>query len=78
MSQHNVERVLGQLVTDEAFRHRFVMDPKTTLDGVMEGGCELNECEREALLSLDARMLIRFANSIHPCLQKTDLRGGVK
>jgi hypothetical protein len=78
MSQHNVERVLGQLVTDEGFRHRFVMDPHATIYFVMEGGCELNECEREGLLSLDLRMLVRFANSIHPCLQKTDLRGGVK
>ncbi len=78
MSQHNVERVLGQLVTDEGFRHRFVMDPYATLYAVMEGGVELNECERQALVSLDLRMLVRFANSIDPCLQKSDLRGGVK
>jgi hypothetical protein len=78
MSQANVERVLGQLVTDEGFRHRFVMDPHATLYRVLESGTELNECEREALLALDLRMLVRFANSIHPCLQKTDLRGGAK
>jgi hypothetical protein len=78
MSQQNVERVIGQLVTDESFRHRFVMDPYATLYAVMERGVELNECERQALLSLDLRMLVRFANSIDPCLQKSDLRGGIK
>ncbi len=78
MSQHNVERVIGQLVTDEGFRHRFVMDPQATLYAVMESGIELNECEREAIVSLDVRMLVRFANSIDPCLQKSDLRGGIK
>ena len=78
MSQQNVEKVIGQLVTDEGFRHRFVMDPYATLYAVMEGGIELNECERQALLSIDLRMLVRFANSIDPCLQKSDLRGGVK
>jgi hypothetical protein len=78
MSQHNVERVIGQLATDEGLRHRFVMDPHATLYVVMESGIELNECERQALLSLDLRMLVRFANSLDPCLQKTDLRGGLK
>ena len=78
MSQHNVERVIGRLVTDEAFRHRFVMEPEATMYLLIEKGVELNECERQALLTIDLRMLVRFANSIDPCLQKTDLRGGVK
>ena len=78
MSQPNVERVIGQLVTDESFRHRFVMDPQATLYTAMESGLELNECERQAIVTLDLRMLVRFANSIHPCLQKSDLRGGIK
>jgi len=78
MSQPNVERVIGQLVTDERLRHRFVTDPHATLYAVVESGLELNECERQAIVSLDLRMLVRFANSIDPCLQKSDLRGGIK
>ena len=78
MSQLNVERVIGQLVTDEGFRRRFVADPHGTLLAAMENGLELNECERQAIVTMDLRMLTRFADSINPCLQKSDLKGGVK
>ena len=38
MSQRNVERVIGLLVTDEGLRHRFLADPKGTLDSLIADG----------------------------------------
>lgn len=76
MSQRNVERVIGRLVTDEAFRHRFETDPGAVLREVTECGVELTPCERHALASLELRAARRFAEAIDPRLQKCDLHGG--
>ena len=78
MSQRNVERVIGRLVTDEAFRRRFTADPAATLGGVVGDGLDLNDCERRALGALDARALERFADELDPRLQKSDLNGGCR
>jgi hypothetical protein len=78
MSQRNVEKVIGRLVTDEAFRLEFVSNPERTLDALAERGVELTECERRGLRTMDARMLAFFADAIDPCLQKSDLGGGLK
>jgi hypothetical protein len=78
MSQHNVEKVIGRLVTDEAFRRGFVEDPAAALASLAERGVELTECERQALRTVDAGLLTRFADTIDPSLQKSDLRGGMK
>ena len=78
MSQRNVERVIGRLVTDEAFRRRFATDPGSTLSGIAGDGLELNDCERRALAALDAGALERFADSLDPRLQKSDLNGGCR
>lgn len=77
MSQRNVEKVIGQLVTDEAFRCEFLEDPDAALRVLVERGVELTECEREGLRAVDPRMLILFADTINPCLQKSDLGGGL-
>lgn len=76
MSQSNVERVVGLLVTDEAVRRRFAADPHTTLQDLSEGGCELTFCERQALASIDPRDLARCADAIDPRLLKADLKEG--
>jgi hypothetical protein len=78
MSQNNVERVIGRLVTDEAFRHTFFRDPEAVMQTLVERGYELNDCERHALRTVDPRMIAFFADSIDPCLQKSDLSGGMK
>lgn len=78
MSQRNVEKVIGRLVTDEAFRREFVKDPNATLRALVEHGIELTECECEGLRNVDGRMLTICANAIDPRLQKSDLRGGLK
>ncbi|HXV76459.1 MAG TPA: Os1348 family NHLP clan protein [Candidatus Polarisedimenticolaceae bacterium] len=76
MSQDNVERVIGRLLTDEAFRNRFCEDPETALAGLVEDGMTLNPCEVRALAALDARWIFGFADAVDPRIQKTDLSGG--
>jgi hypothetical protein len=70
MSQRNVERVIGRLVTDETFRRRFESDPVKTLEEMAATGAELTDVEKRALAGLDARILARFADAIDPRLQK--------
>jgi hypothetical protein len=76
MSQCNVERVIGRLVTDDGFRRRFTQDPVGTLREVVTGGLELNACERRALGAIDPERLARFVESLDPCIQKVELQGG--
>ena len=76
MSQKNVERLIGRLVTSGTLRRAFFLDPVATMDGLVEDGIELTAVERQALLSLDRRSLHRFAEKISPCLQHCDLHGG--
>ena len=73
MSQRNVERVIGKLVTDEAFRRHFASDARAALAGLDAEGIELNDCERHALASLDPQAVDRFTAEVDPRLQKTDL-----
>ena len=73
MSQQNVERVIGRLATDEAFRRRFVADREGALRELLASGVALTRCELHAIGSLDARSVDRFADEIDPRLQKSDL-----
>lgn len=75
MSQCNVERVIGRLVTDDGFRRRFAQDPGATLRELVERGLELNACEERALAALDARRLARFAETLDPRIQKVEVGG---
>lgn len=75
MSQPNVERIIGQLVTDEAFRRRFAADPQAALRHLTETGLALTPCELRALASIDPSRVSQFADVIDPRLQKSDLRG---
>jgi hypothetical protein len=76
MSQIHVERIIGLLATDEGLRRRFTEDPAATLKRLVEGGLELNWCERMSLARLDPRELARFAQVIDGRLQKIDLERG--
>jgi len=76
MSQSSVERVVGLLVTDEAMRRRFAVDPQATIQSLCESGLALNSCERQALVSIDPRQLARCAKAIDPRLLKADLKEG--
>jgi len=74
MSQRNVEKVIGVLVTDEELRRRFASDPKGTLESLIASGLELTMCELEALRTLNPRRLTHFAEAVDPRLQKSDLK----
>ncbi|HYG64813.1 MAG TPA: Os1348 family NHLP clan protein [Thermoanaerobaculia bacterium] len=78
MSQSNVERVIGRLVTDEEFRRRFSEAPSAVLREWREGGLELTECEFRVLSAFDCQVAARCASVIDPRLQKADLTGGEK
>jgi hypothetical protein len=78
MSQTNVERVIGLLATDEALRRRFAQEPSAVLHELVERGVELTGCEIRGLLCIDSRRLSRFADTLDPRLQKSDLRGEVR
>ena len=76
MSQDNVERVIGRLVTDEAFRRRFKGDAVAVLRALLEEGIALNPCELRALASLDPDVIAGLAERIDPRILKSDLQWG--
>jgi len=76
MSQSNVERVIGRLVTDEGFRRRFGEDPLAVLRDLMASGLDLTACEFRVLSAFDPRIAARCARAIDPRIQKADLHGG--
>lgn len=65
MSQHEIERVIGRAVTDEAFR-------KALIDNAHEAckGYNLTEEELDALEKLDANSMLAFAGSLDPRITK--------
>jgi hypothetical protein len=75
MTQKCVEIVIGQLVTDETLRARFIDDPVQTLRCLIWGGLELNPAELEALLEMPLESWVVMARWIHPRLQKIALKG---
>ena len=77
MSQRSVERLIGKLVTDDAFRRRFAENSEAALREMAQDGLELNHCEKHALKSLDLEVLEELAAAIDPRLQKTDIEGGI-
>jgi hypothetical protein len=77
MSQNNVERIIGVLVTDEGFRRRYANDPLAAIQQIADSGFELTVCEKRALATLNPQELERFADAIDARLQKSDLKRGV-
>jgi hypothetical protein len=78
VSQENVERVIGRLVTDEAFRHGFRRDPDAALRDLIARGMALNPCELRALIDLDPELVEGFAEAVDPRIQKSDLCRGTR
>ena len=76
MSQSNVERIVGRLVTDEAFRRSFWENAGRALEELVASGCELNSCERRVLASMTREPVEKLAAAIDPRIQKSDLCGG--
>jgi putative modified peptide len=61
MSQPAVEKAIGKLATDEAFRDAFFADPGRAL---LEAGLSLSPCELSALRSIPTQALRRFGAAL--------------
>ena len=61
MSQGAVERALGKLVTDDAFRDRFFVEPALAS---LTAGLALSPVELEALSHLSPQALARFSRRL--------------
>jgi hypothetical protein len=59
MGQQSVERALGKLVTDEAFRKRFFANPETAS---WEAGLQLSPMELDALSKLSHEALVQLGD----------------
>jgi hypothetical protein len=76
MSQRNVENVIGRLLTDEGFRRRFNASPHPVIEELIDMGVELNECEVRALVDIKPGRAEAFAETLHPCIQRVEIKGG--
>jgi hypothetical protein len=74
MSQKTVQLLIGQIVTDEELRRRFVRQPLETLTALRDQGIELTASEIEALVDTDKQLWNSAAARIHPRLQRCCLR----
>jgi hypothetical protein len=73
MSQQNVERVIGRMVTDHGFRRRFEEKPLEALFEIVASGVELTTVELQALANMDPAVVARFADALDPRIQKIEL-----
>ena len=76
MSQQNVERVIGRIVTDQGFRRRFEERPFEALFEIVASGVELTTIELQALAGMDSTLVARFADALDPRIQKIELSRG--
>lgn len=74
MSHRHVEVVIGRLVTDEAFRGRFISQRADWLAEISASGLELSHAELAALESTDPTAWLALADAIDPRLQKASLK----
>ena len=70
MSQPAVERALGKLVTDEAFRKRFFANPETAS---WEAGLQLSPMELDALSKLSHEALTRLGDVLDKRISRAPL-----
>ena len=73
MAQRSIEILIGRLLTDEAFREAFLIDPSPTLQVFRDAGHELTKLEIAALLAAPADFWKDVAEEIDPRLQKANL-----
>jgi hypothetical protein len=73
MAQRYVQLVIGQIVTDEDLRKRFIRHPSETLATLCEQGFELTNIEIDALVLTDKTVWNATAKRLHPALQRCSL-----
>lgn len=74
MSQRTVQLLIGQIVTDEDLRRRFIERPIETLTALRDQGVDLTAFEIDALARTDDSMWEGMAGRIDPTLQRCTLR----
>ena len=74
MSQRIVQLLIGQIVTDEELRRRFVERPREILTALRDQGVELTKFEIDALVLTDSSLWEATAKRIHPRLQRCSIR----
>ena len=70
MAHRTIEMLIGRLITDEAFRAEFLLDPEATLQALRERGLELSLTEIAALVATDPDLWTRAADALDQRLQK--------
>lgn len=74
MTQRNVERLLGRLLTDEELRSAFIRHPEETIEELRRQGWDLTATEVEAFLSGDPAMWRDLARHVPSRLQRCSLK----
>jgi len=70
MTQHAVERTIGKLATDAAFRRWFFSNPAVAS---WEAGLRLSPAELDALSALSCAAITRFSESLDPRISRLHL-----
>jgi hypothetical protein len=70
MAQKTVQLIIGRILTDEAFRDRFVANPGGTLSSLREMGYDLTHLELDALSKTHRQLWQQGPDWIDPRLQR--------
>jgi len=73
MAQRTVQFIIGQILTDEELRARFLDGPIETLSSLRDMGFDLTTAEIDALTRTDRRLWTSGADWIDARLQRCDL-----
>ena len=75
MSQRDVEKLLGKILTDDEFRQSFFPVGRRSFEFAAEYGLELTPIERSALSSLKSRAFECLARSLDPRISRSSAAG---
>jgi len=71
MSQRDVEKLLGKILTDDEFRQSFFPVGRHSFEFAASHGLELTAVERSALSSLKSRAFEFLARSLDPRISRS-------
>jgi hypothetical protein len=75
MSQRDVEKLLGKMLTDDLFRQSFFPVGRHSFELAAAHGLELTAVERSALSSLRSRAFECLARSLDPRISRSSAAG---
>jgi len=74
MAHKTVQFVIGQILTDEELREKFLVAPVETLSAFRDSGLELSDAEIEALTNTDRKLWTSGPEWIDSRLQRCCLK----